>query len=232
MTSAARTLAEFAVGLKYESLPPEAVACARSAVIDTIAAMTFGATLPWSRIVINYVRNTSAPGEGSVVGTDVKARGPLAALANGALAHAFELDGGIDPGAGVHPGATVVAPGVPVAQEHGRSGKELLTAIVAAVEVMYRIGDAARHSSEKLGFHGPVEGHDLCDHVGAMQPVHGEVQAEEEALAWRALQQLRAARIDPVVELGGPLSSRAGSSSRSNCWSKSGGSRKRSSLLM
>src|SRR3954469_11863498 len=78
MTSAARTLAEFAVGLHYETLPPEAIACARSIVIDTTAAMTFGATLPWSRIVIDYVRKASPPGKGSVVGTEVKARAPLA----------------------------------------------------------------------------------------------------------------------------------------------------------
>ncbi len=155
MTSAARTLAQFAVGLKYEDIPGEVVERAKSVVIDTIGAMTFGASLSWSRIIIEYVQRTTAPGKGSVVGTDVKGRGQLAALANGALAHAYELDGLVHPSVGVHPGASLVAPGIPVSQAQGRSGKELITALVAGFEVMYRIGDAARHSSEKIGFHAP-----------------------------------------------------------------------------
>src|SRR5918998_2705046 len=155
MTSAARTLAEFAVGLKYEAIPQPAIERAKTCIIDTVGAMTFGANLPWSRIVIEYVQRTSAPGKGSIVGTPHKVRGQLAALANGVLAHSFELDSLCQPGVGVHPGASLTAPGIPVAQAQGRSGKELLTAFVAGFEVMYRVGDAARHSSEQIGFHAP-----------------------------------------------------------------------------
>ena len=155
MTSAARTLAEFAVGLNYETIPNAVVDRAKTCIIDTVGAMTFGASLPWSRIIVEYVSRTSAPGKGSIVGTEHKARGQLAALANGALAHAFELDSLCDPSVGVHPGASLTAPAIPVAQAQGRSGRELLTAFVAGFEVMYRIGDAARHSSEKIGFHSP-----------------------------------------------------------------------------
>ena len=155
MKPAARTLAEFAVGLHYEVIPNAVIDRAKTCIIDTVGAMTFGADLPWSRIMIEYVQRTSAPGKGSLVGTPHKARGQLAALANGVLAHAFELDSLCDPSVGVHPGASLTAPGIPVAQAQGRSGKELLTAFVAGFEVMYRIGDAARHSSEKIGFHAP-----------------------------------------------------------------------------
>jgi 2-methylcitrate dehydratase PrpD len=155
MSAAARTLAEFATGLRYEAIPNAVVDRAKTCIIDTVGAMTFGSELPWSRIMIEYVQRTSAPGKGSIVGTTYKARGQLAALANGVLAHAFELDSLVDPSVGVHPGASLTSPGIPVAQAQGRSGKELLTAFVAGFEVMYRIGDAARHSSEKIGFHAP-----------------------------------------------------------------------------
>ena len=155
MTAAARTLAEFAVGLKYEMLPNAVVERAKTTIIDTVGAMTFGADLPWSRIIIEYVQRTSAPGRGSIVGTPHKARGQLAALANGALAHSFELDSLCNPGVGFHPGAALTSPGIPVSQAQGRSGKDLLTAFVAGFEVTYRIGDAARSSSESIGFHAP-----------------------------------------------------------------------------
>jgi 2-methylcitrate dehydratase PrpD len=79
----------------------------------------------------------------------------MAAFANGACAHAFELDSMCQPSVGAHPGANLVSPGLSVAQSRGHSGRELITAFVAGCEVMYRIGDAAHHSSEKLGFHAP-----------------------------------------------------------------------------
>jgi 2-methylcitrate dehydratase PrpD len=80
---------------------------------------------------------------------------PLAALANGAAAHAFEQDSLRYPGAGVHPGATLVPVLMAVAQETGATGRQSLTAFVAGCEVLFRIGAASRHSSEKLGFHAP-----------------------------------------------------------------------------
>ena len=58
---------------------------------------------------------------------------PAAALANGTLAHAFESDNLTKPGAGVHPGATLLPPGLAVAQQHGSSGRELITAVVAGL---------------------------------------------------------------------------------------------------
>ena len=154
-TPAARTLAEFAVGLRYETIPNAVIDRAKTALIDTVGAMTFGTSLPWSRIMIEYVQRTSLPGKGSIVGTPHKVRGQMASLANGVLAHSFELDSLSQPGVGVHPGASLTSPGIPVAQAQGRSGKELLTAFVAGFEVMYRIGDATCHSSESIGFHNP-----------------------------------------------------------------------------
>ena len=155
MTAAAQTLAEFATDLRFEKIPPKVVERAKSCLIDTIAAITFGADFPWSRIVIDYARKSSAPGKASVWGTPLRLQAPFAALANGALAHAFELDCTYHPSVGVHPGAGLTSPGIAVAQELGKSGKELITAVVAASEVMYRIGDAANQSIEKLGFHSP-----------------------------------------------------------------------------
>ncbi len=155
MTTAAHTLAQFAVGLAYERIPREVMERTKDCLIDTIGACVFGAELPWSKIVIEYAKRNSAPGGSSVLGTGIKVRAPFASLANGALAHAFELDCLCQPSVGVHPGASLAVPGLAVAQGRGKNGKDLLAAMVAGYEVMYRIGDAARHSSEKLGFHAP-----------------------------------------------------------------------------
>jgi 2-methylcitrate dehydratase PrpD len=155
MSTASQILAEFAVGLAYESIPREVVERAKDCVIDTAAACIFGAELPWSRIVIEFAKRNSAPGECSVLGTPATVRAPFACLANGATAHAFELDCLCEPSVGIHPSAALAVPGLAVSQGRKKSGRDLIAAVVAGYEVLYRIGDAARHSIEKLGFHSP-----------------------------------------------------------------------------
>jgi 2-methylcitrate dehydratase PrpD len=80
---------------------------------------------------------------------------PFAALANGAMAHAFELDNLTWPNSGVHPGATMLVPALAVAQERGIGGRELIAAFVAGAEAMIRIGRATKHNNESRGFHAP-----------------------------------------------------------------------------
>ena len=80
---------------------------------------------------------------------------PMAAFANGALAHAFEMDNLTWPNSGVHPGATMFVPALAVAQERGIGGRELLAAFVAGAETMIRIGRATKHNNEGRGFHAP-----------------------------------------------------------------------------
>jgi 2-methylcitrate dehydratase PrpD len=153
--SAQQTLAEFAVGLTYDEIPPEVIERAKDCVIDTVAACAFGAQMPWSRIVIDYAKRNSAEGHCSVLGTPVRVRAPFACLSNGATAHGFELDALCEPSVGIHPSAALAVPALAVSQGRKKSGKEMLAAVVAGFEVLYRIGDAANHSIEKVGLHSP-----------------------------------------------------------------------------
>jgi 2-methylcitrate dehydratase PrpD len=148
-------LARYAAGLRYEDLPAEVVASARDCIIDTVAACICGSALPWSRIVIDYAERTGPGGSSRILGRGSAVQSPSAALANGALAHAFELDALTRPGAGAHPGATVLPPALAVAQQAGVGGRALIAAFVAGNEVMIRIGRATGHTNEARGFHAP-----------------------------------------------------------------------------
>src|SRR5271155_3255017 len=150
-------LAEYAAGLRYEDLSAEVVACAKDCIIDTVAACICGSALPWSRIVIDYAERTGPGGTSRILGRGSAVQAPSAALANGALAHAFELDALTRPGAGAHPGATVLPPALAVAQQAGvaATGRALIAAFVAGNEVMIRIGRATGHTNEARGFHAP-----------------------------------------------------------------------------
>jgi 2-methylcitrate dehydratase PrpD len=151
-------LADYAAKLRYEDLPPPVVQRAKDAIIDVVAAIYYGHALPWSKMVVAYAERSGAGGKSRILGSE----GPTvhanaAALANGALAHAFELDSLTKPGTGCHPGATVAVPALAIAQSEARglSGRDLITAVVAGSEVLIRIGHATLHSNEKRGFHAP-----------------------------------------------------------------------------
>jgi len=156
MTDDTVRLARYAAALRYEDLPSEVVASAKDTIADTVAACIGGGDKPWSRIVIDYARRTGPGGNSRIFAAGSQpVQAPAAALANGALAHAFELDSLTRPGAGAHPGATVLPPALAVAQERGASGRELIAAFVAGNEIMIRIGRATGHTNEARGFHAP-----------------------------------------------------------------------------
>src|SRR5262249_55812903 len=133
------------------------VAAAEDCIIDTVAACICGSALPWSRIVIDYAERTGPGGASRILGKGSTVQAPAAALANGALSHAFELDALTRPGTGAHPGGTGRQPALAVAQQPGvnASGRDLIAAFVAGNEVMIRIGRATGHTNEGRGFHAP-----------------------------------------------------------------------------
>jgi 2-methylcitrate dehydratase PrpD len=182
-------LAEYAAALRYQDLTAEVVQRAKDCIIDTVAAIICGAALPWSRIVIGYAARTGPGGQCRILGTgSAPVQAPAAALANGALAHAFELDSLTRPGAGAHPGATVLPPALAIAQERGADGRALITAFVAGNEVMIRIGRATGHTNEARGFHAP----------GTTGPFGGTVAAGR-------LLQLDAAAMTNALGIAGSL---------------------------
>jgi 2-methylcitrate dehydratase PrpD len=152
---ATRQLARYAVKLRYRDIPPEVISRAKDCLLDTITVALYGSTKPWSQSVARFVKGLGLSGRSTVFGARGRVPAHLAALANGTMAHAFELDNVRQPGAGVHPGATGFLPALAMAETQRADGKALLTAFVAACEVMSRIGVAAGNALEKRGFHAP-----------------------------------------------------------------------------
>src|SRR5262245_57232106 len=153
MANETRQLAEYAASVRFADLPAEVVQRAKDSMADTIAAVIYGHDLPWSRMITRYVEKMGTRGKSRGLvpgGGAVKA--PLAALANGTIAHAFELDNLTWPNSGVHPGATMFLPALAIAQERGIGGRDLIAAFVAGAEAMIRIGRATKHNNETRGF--------------------------------------------------------------------------------
>ena len=148
-------LAEYATALRYEEIPADVLQRAKDCMADTVATILFGGQFPWSKMIISQAERMSSGGKCSILGTGARVCAPAAALAHGAMTHAFEQDNPTAPDSGAHPGAALVTSGLAVSQEGGMSGRELLTAFVAGAEVMIRVGIATEHTNEARGFHAP-----------------------------------------------------------------------------
>jgi 2-methylcitrate dehydratase PrpD len=151
-----KRLAQYAAALRYEDIPAAIRQRIVNAITDTAAVILYGGKLPWSEIIIAHAKRTGPGGKSAILGTgNLTVQAPSAALAHGAMAHAFEMDNLTDPDSGSHPGASMFSAGLAIAQERGSSGRDLVTAMTAGAECMIRIGRAAKGTLEPRGFHAP-----------------------------------------------------------------------------
>jgi 2-methylcitrate dehydratase PrpD len=156
-TGQTKRLAEYAAALRYDDIPAAVRQRIVNCITDTAAVILYGGKLPWSQIIIAHAKRTGAGGRSAILGTgEANLHPPSAALAHGAMAHAFEMDNLTDPDSGSHPGASMFSAGLAVAQDRGLSGRELVTAMTAGAETMIRIGRAAKGTLEPRGFHAPA----------------------------------------------------------------------------
>ena len=89
-------LAEFSSNYQYENLPISAVATAKDIVLDTLGAL-FAAwpdRHPVSRLIGDHVKEMGGAPECSVLGRDFKVPAANAALANGTMGYAADIEGG------------------------------------------------------------------------------------------------------------------------------------------
>lgn len=137
-TKMAEELGRFASSLTFDQIPPDVVEFAKSLVLKTIAGMLAGAKCPNSSKMIDLVRARSLPGEVGVIGTDLRTSIWEGALLNAFSAHASELEDVAIPDGGCSWDVTVIPLLLTLADRLNLSGKALIEATVAGLEVHYR----------------------------------------------------------------------------------------------
>ena len=138
-------IAEFVAELRFEDLPPAVILDAKYRVLDWLGSALVGSRYKPSMVVAKLVKDAGGAPQATVLLAGIKVPSALAALANGISGHVAEYDDGHRL-AIAHPGAVTVPTSLAVAESLGRSGKELLTAVVAGYEVLIRLGTAVNPS--------------------------------------------------------------------------------------
>lgn len=148
-----RRYAKLVADLKYEDLPTEVVEKAKLIIRDGLGNQIAASAISEpARRVVEIVRTWGGKPESTVIGYGFKAPAPWAAMCNAMMGHGVELDDAH--GSGLIKGGSVMIPSImALAEAHGKSGKEVITAIVAGYEVAVRIAKAINPGHRSRGFH-------------------------------------------------------------------------------
>jgi 2-methylcitrate dehydratase len=134
-------IAEFAVNLKYEQLPPPVVHEVKRRVLDSLGC-ALGAWRDEPGVVARTVASTLSAERGStVLGTSHRAPCDWAAFANGTVVRYLDYNDTYLSKEPAHPSDNIPA-ALAVAESVGASGRELIAAIALAYEIQCRLCDA------------------------------------------------------------------------------------------
>ena len=153
-------LTDFIGSVVYEGLPANVVQRAKEAVIDGIGVMLSGYSADCTQLIRRHIGGLGLTGKSTVVGQAGGLPAEYAALANGVSGHALDFDDTQISslpdrvyGLLTHPTTPVLSAALPVADEVGASGRDLLTAFCTGVEVACKVAEAIKPHHYQNGFH-------------------------------------------------------------------------------
>ncbi|HEU4438758.1 MAG TPA: MmgE/PrpD family protein [Methylomirabilota bacterium] len=137
--SVARRLARFVSGRGLDDVPPAVAARATLLALDTVGSGLASSVQDFGRAVTQAAERLGGPPESTLIGEKHRVGAAAAVLANGTLAHGLDFDDTRED-AIVHTGCVAVTTALAVGEAVEASGREVLEAMIAGVEVMCRVG--------------------------------------------------------------------------------------------
>ena len=148
-------LTELLAGLDYGTLSPSARHAAKRVFLDATGVMLGASGIAREIDAFVSLARTMGQGPCTILGTDVSASPAMAALANGAMAHALDYEDAFDLAPG-HPNASLVPALLALAQWRGGiDGQRMIAALVAGCELACRMSLALGRKMESGGWYPP-----------------------------------------------------------------------------
>jgi 2-methylcitrate dehydratase PrpD len=155
-----QAIVDYTEGFTFDKIPSDVLQEITRCLVDGFGVILSGVPAASSRIIQQYISESTTTGKSSVLGTSINTSSELAALANGVAGHAEDFDDtqlSTSPdrlyGLLTHPTTPVLAATLGVAQEIGASGKDFLTAMCAGFEVECKIAEAINPDHYVKGHH-------------------------------------------------------------------------------
>jgi 2-methylcitrate dehydratase PrpD len=148
-------LARFVAGMRTSKLPKDVAARTLQMVADGTGALIAAANPSYStgRLIADFVRKQGGRPQASIVGHGFKSSVANAALANGTMGYACDVEPHHPEGV-LHPIAVMVPTALAVGEHVGASGADFLAAVAIGCEIEYRVSVALGPAEQyALGFH-------------------------------------------------------------------------------
>ena len=152
MTSFSHQMAEFAINLKYEDIPPEAVKEAKRFLLDSMGCALAAVKNEDMQAMYRFTDKLGGTPEATVIGTGLRTNAPNAALMNCLLTRALDYNDIYweqDPS---HP-SDIIGAALAAAEANSKSGRDALIAIMVAYELELRWCHAAEPGVREVGWH-------------------------------------------------------------------------------
>jgi len=164
-------VADFVASTKYSDIPKDVVHLGKKSILDGLGLALAGSVAKSGELVRRHLQGLGcADGVASIIGTPMRVPARFAAFANGTAIHADDYDDtqlavAKDRVYGLltHPTAPALPAVLAVAEQGGRSGKDLLTAYHVGVEVECKIAESINPRHYQHGFHSTA----TCGTFGA-----------------------------------------------------------------
>jgi 2-methylcitrate dehydratase PrpD len=128
-------LADYVCGLEYERIAPEALARLKHVIVhDLVVAVTGSTTDEVARAVALVESDFGAPGRCTLIRHAPKVSPIDAAFANAVMMRTLRQEDTLIP-AGIHGGVLTIPVAIALAEDLARSGREVITAIIAGYDV-------------------------------------------------------------------------------------------------
>ena len=148
-------LCRHVAGMTFDRLPASTVAAAKHVLLDAAGVMLAASGLAEEPRAFVALARSGGAGPCAILGTGHRVSAPMAALANGAMAHALDYEDAFDRAPG-HPNASLVPALIALAQAEGVvDGRRFLTALAVGGDVSCRIALALRQPMEAGGWYPP-----------------------------------------------------------------------------
>ena len=133
-------------------MPERVVGSAVDLVLDTLGNALAAVHDDFGRAVLTVARELGGPAESLLIGHGTRVGAANAVLANATLAHGLDFDDTRED-AIVHTSCVAVTTALAAGEAHGADGRAVLEAVIAAVEVMCRVGLAVPGALHARHFH-------------------------------------------------------------------------------
>lgn len=148
----AERLTQFSYDLSYDGIPPAVVDKTKHLILDTVGVCLGSTRIDFGQAALHLVTRWGGAPDATLIGRSLRVPAQNAAFCNGVLGHGQDYDDTHTESV-VHPSAALVPAALAVAEQSGRSGREMLAALIGGMEATIRLAMPALNRFHLRGFH-------------------------------------------------------------------------------